>query len=206
MTKKIIGAIFGILAMGVGVYPLMYFLADGTYGIQNSKTEALLADVFWNIGFYAHILLGGLALFIGWIQFNKKIRITKPQFHRRVGMIYFIAAIISGTAGIYIGYFATGGMVAKIGFIMLGVMWLYTTSTAFISIKNGNISKHQKFMIYSYAACFGAVTLRIWLPILIMLHDGRFIPAYKIVAWLAWVPNIIVAYFITKNRSTKALS
>ncbi len=97
-------------------------------------------------------------------------------------------------------------MVAKIGFIMLGVMWLYTTSTAFISIKNGNISKHQKFMIYSYAACFGAVTLRIWLPILIMLHDGRFIPAYKIVAWLAWVPNIIVAYFITKKRTTKALS
>ena len=206
MIKKIVAAIFGIMAMGVGVYPLMYFLADGTYGIHNSKTEALLADVIWNLGFYAHILLGGLALFIGWIQFNKKIRTNKPQFHRRIGMIYFIAVMISGTAGVYIGFFATGGIVAKIGFISLGIFWLYTTSSAFISIKQGNISKHQKFMIYSYAACFGAVTLRIWLPILIVLHDGRFIPAYKIVAWLAWVPNVIVAYFITKKRPIKVIS
>ena len=206
MIKKIAGAIFGILAMGVGLYPLMYFLVDGTYGIQNSKTEVLLADIFWNLGFYAHILLGGLALFIGWIQFNKKIRTKNPQFHRRIGMIYFIAVLISGTAGIYIGFFATGGTVAKIGFIALGIFWLYTTCSAFISIKQGKISKHERFMIYSYAACFGAVTLRIWLPILIALHDGRFIPAYKIVAWLAWVPNVIVAYFITKKRSIKVLS
>ena len=80
MIKKIVTAIFGILAMGVGVYPLMYFLVDGTYGIHNSKTEALLADAIWNLGFYAHILLGGLALFIGWIQFNKKLESINRNF------------------------------------------------------------------------------------------------------------------------------
>tara|TARA_R110002073_G_scaffold72537_1_gene177783 strand:+ start:825184 stop:825804 length:621 start_codon:yes stop_codon:yes gene_type:complete len=206
MIKKITGAIFGILAMAIGVYPLLYFLADEAIGIQKSKTDLLLSDVFWNIGFYAHIALGGLALFIGWIQFNKKIRRKRPQFHRRIGMIYVVAVLISATASIYIGFFATGGPIAKIGFITLGVFWFYTTSTAFISIKKGNIAQHQKFMIYSYAACFGAVTLRIWLPILIILHEGRFIPAYRIVAWLAWVPNVIVAYFIIKKNNNKVLS
>ena len=206
MIKKITGTIFGILAMGIGLYPLMYLLVNETYGIQNSKTAVLLSDTFWNIGFYTHILLGGLALFIGWIQFNKKLRRKRPQFHRRIGMIYVVAVLMSATAGIYIGFFATGGPVAKIGFITLGVFWLYTTSTAFTAIKMGNIAQHQKFMIYSYAACFGAVTLRIWLPILIILHEGKFIPAYRIVAWLAWVPNIIVAYFIIKKYTNKVLA
>ncbi|MGS2739851.1 hypothetical protein [Sinomicrobium sp. M5D2P17] len=44
------------------------------------------------------------------------------------------------------------------------------------------------------------VTLRIWLPLLEMLL-GNFPDAYRIVAWPAWVPNLIVAYFIVKNKS-----
>ena len=57
---------------------------------------------------------------------------------------------------------------------------------------------HQKMMIYSYAACFAAVTLRIYLPILsILFHD--FIKAYILVAWLCWIPNIIVAYFLVQQ-------
>jgi len=57
---------------------------------------------------------------------------------------------------------------------------------------------HEKYMIFSFAACFASVTLRIWLPILTGL-TGEFNSAYRIVAWLCWVPNILVAYFITKK-------
>jgi hypothetical protein len=53
-------------------------------------------------------------------------------------------------------------------------------------------------MIYSYAACFAAVTLRIWLPLLISI-TGDFFIAYPIVAWLCWVPNLIVANLIVKS-------
>jgi len=53
-------------------------------------------------------------------------------------------------------------------------------------------------MIYSYAACFAAVTLRIWLPLLTMIY-GDFVKAYVIVAWLCWIPNIIVAGVITRR-------
>ena len=55
-------------------------------------------------------------------------------------------------------------------------------------------------MIYSYAACFAAVTLRIWLPLLIV-SLGDFITAYRIVAWLCWVPNLMVAYFLVDKRN-----
>ena len=53
-------------------------------------------------------------------------------------------------------------------------------------------------MIYSYAACFAAVTLRIWLPMLSALI-GDFVIAYRIIAWLCWIPNIIWANQIVKR-------
>ena len=54
-------------------------------------------------------------------------------------------------------------------------------------------------MVYSYAACFAAVALRIWMPILILVF-GEFQMAYRVVAWLCWVPNLIFAYFWVKRR------
>ncbi|MBT8185644.1 MAG: DUF2306 domain-containing protein, partial [Eudoraea sp.] len=62
-----------------------------------------------------------------------------------------------------------------------------------------DIQVHQAFMIYSYAACFAAVTLRFWLPILSYAF-GDFVTAYRIVAWLCWVPNMIFAFFWVRRR------
>lgn len=198
ITKKISWWIFGIFSLLIGFYPLTYFVVDRRFGLLPSKTPELLANEIWNIGFYGHILFGGLALAIGWIQFNKSLRQKNLSLHRRIGKIYVIAVLVSSICGVYIGFFATGGWVSAVGFIALGIIWFLTTTSAFLFIKKGEISKHQKMMIYSYAACFGAVTLRIWLPILIAIM-GEFNSAYRIVAWLSWVPNMIIAYFIVKR-------
>ena len=199
MLKKIGFAVMGFFGVIVGLFPLTYFIMDRKFGLLGGKSEALLSDVFWNIGFYTHIILGGLALLIGWIQFNRSWRAKHINTHRLVGKIYTITALLSAAAGFQIGFNATGGVDTKLGFILLGVIWFSTTLTAYLAIRNGNVRKHQTMMIYSYAACFSAVTLRIWLPILITLFKGDFGAAYQIVAWLAWVPNMIVAYLIVQK-------
>jgi uncharacterized membrane protein len=198
MIKKISWIVFAVFAILIGLYPILYFIVDRTFGLLSSKSEVLLQDSLWNTGFYAHIVFGGFALLIGWIQFSKKLRLKNIKLHRNIGKLYVIAVLISGISGVYIGFFATGGIVSALGFISLGLIWLYTTVKAYITIRQKNIVLHQKYMIYSYAACFAAVTLRIWLPLL-TLFFGEFIIAYKIVAWLCWMPNITVAYFITKK-------
>jgi uncharacterized membrane protein len=203
ILKRVPYILLAIGSIGVGLYPILYFLVDRNFGLLNSKSEALLADVLWNSMFYMHIVLGGLALLIGWIQFNKKIQRTNIQLHRTIGKVYMIAVLLSGIAGLYIAYHATGGWSPKLGFIGLGLTWLYTTIRGYTSIRKKDIETHQKMMIYSYAACFAAVTLRIWLPLLTQSF-GAFLPAYKIVAWLCWIPNMMVAYFIIK-RTTKTL-
>jgi len=198
MFKRIRWYLFAILCILVGLYPYMYFIIERTFGLLDSKSAELLQDNTWNVMFYAHILLGGFALMIGWSQFSKKIRTKHIKWHRRIGKAYIIAALISGISSLYIAHFATGGMISMIGFMGLGIIWLFTTIMAYRAIKNGEVIKHQKYMIFSYAACFAAVTLRIWLPILTATFQD-FIFAYRIVAWLCWVPNIIVAFFLTRR-------
>lgn len=184
--------------MIIGLYPASYFLLDRKFGLLSSKSPELLANIFWNVGFYTHILLGGLALFIGWIQFSKNVRNKYLVLHKRIGILYISSVVCSSIAGICIAAFATGGIITSLGFMSLGIIWLCTTLMAYTYIRKGQTDKHQQMMIYSYAACFAAVTLRIWLPLLITIF-GDFITAYMVVAWLCWVPNIGVAYVICRG-------
>lgn len=197
-TKKIVFIVAAVLAIFVGLYPFAYFFVNRKFGLLQMKNETVLNNVAWNIGFYLHITLGAIALLIGWTQFSEKLRINKLNLHRLIGKVYVLAALISAAAAIYIAQYATGGIVASLGFICLGITWFYTTISAYLEIKKGHIDEHQKMMVYSYAACFSAVTLRIYLPFLVMIfHD--FIKAYLLVAWLCWIPNLIVAWFLVRN-------
>lgn len=198
-TNKVAWAVFAILAVVIGLYPALYFFIDREFGLLASKEDALLSNLFWNIGFYGHILFGGLALLVGWVQFNKKWRNANLKRHRTIGKIYIISALISGVCAIYIALYATGGIISTLGFMSLGVLWLFFTSRAYLAVRKRDLQLHQGFMIYSYAACFAAVTLRVWLPLLtIIFHD--FTMAYRIVAWLCWVPNMIFAFFWVRRR------
>ena len=199
--KKASWITIGILSTLIGLYPIIYFLMDRRFGLLSSKSVELLNDNLWNIAFYGHITLGGLALLIGWLQFSNKLRIKKIELHRIFGKTYVISVLISGICGLYIALYATGGIISILGFFTLGLIWLTTTILGFKSIKKGNIKSHEKFMIFSYAACFAAVTLRIWLPLL-TVSMGEFNSAYRIVAWLCWVPNVIVALLIVRNKGT----
>jgi hypothetical protein len=198
MAQKISKAVIALLAILIGLYPAIYFIKDRKFGLLSSKSNELLANTIWNTGFYTHIILGGIALLIGWLQFNTKLRLNNISLHRTIGKIYIVAVLLSSMAGIGIGFFATGGWITSTGFIGLGITWFSTTLLAYLTIRNMQVEQHRRLMIYSYAACFAAVTLRIWLPLLIMLF-GDFIIAYKIVAWLCWVPNLLVAYLIVRK-------
>ena len=59
-------------------------------------------------------------------------------------------------------------------------------------------------MLRSYALTFAALTLRMWLPVLIAGLGMSFESAYQIVSWLAWVPNLVVMEgYIRMRRSRR---
>lgn len=198
MAEKISKIIVALFAILVGLYPAIYFILDRSFGLLSTKSNELLANVYWNFTFYTHIILGGIALLIGWLGFSTKIRLNNLSLHRTAGKVYISTALISALAGIGLALFATGGWIPSAGFFCLGVLWFTTTLFAYQKIRKLEIESHRGLMIYSYSICFAAVTLRIWLPLLIM-WTGDFMIAYSIVAWLCWVPNLVVAYIIVRN-------
>jgi hypothetical protein len=117
--------------------------------------------------------------------------------------VYVIAVIVSAIAAISIAPFSTTGTIASIGFGSLGVIWLASTILAWRCIHQRNWQQHERLMTYSYAACFAAVTLRFWLPTLIGVFQLKFSTAYPIVAWLSWVPNLVIAFWINSQRQEK---
>jgi len=144
MTKKALWILVVALAIVIGLYPGLYFFIDRKFGLLSSKSDALLTNPFWNIGFYTHIILGGIALLIGWTQFSSKIRLPNLTLHKKIGKVYLIAVLLSSIAGIYIGFFATGGFIASLGFIFLGITWFLSTLKAYLYIRNKQIEQHQK--------------------------------------------------------------
>lgn len=196
---RILRIIMIVFAVIIGLYPGLYFLLERTFGLLSTKSPETLSSIFWNTGFYVHIILGGAALLIGWLQFLPNLRNRNRKLHTYTGKVYIVSVLLSGLAGFYIAFYASGGWVSSLGFIGLAVFWVLSTALCFIHIRNGDLIRHRQMAIYSYALCFSAVTLRIWLPLLVILFKD-FNQAYSMVAWLCWVPNVFVAYFINRRE------
>lgn len=196
--------LFGFFAIGVGLYPIIYLITKTRFGLLLSKPDELLASQVWNTLFYQHIIFGGVALLTGWTQFSAHLRRTRLALHRTLGKVYIVVCLLSGSAALYLAYFATGGIIASLGFACLGSYWLYTTIKAYLAIRHKQISKHQGWMIRSYALTWAAVTLRVYLP-MAQIAQIDFIEAYRVIAWLCWVPNLFVAEWIIMRLRLSAL-
>ena len=179
-----------ILAVVISLYPVAFAFVPGADGLFNSKDEVLLASTIYKPLFYTHTSFGGIALLFGSFQFFPKWRAKRLDLHRTFGKIYVVCVLLSGLAGIYVSLYATGGMVSILGFLGLAISWLLTTIMAYTSIRKGNVTAHQKWMLRSYALCFAAVTLRIYLGISAAFGIA-FMTIYPMLAWLSWVPNLM---------------
>ena len=191
--------LFAFLCIAIGLYPITFAFVGDDVGLLSTKTAGLLADWRWRTAFYLHIIFGGLSLLVGWAQFSRRWRRMYPRAHRRVGYVYGCSVLLSGLAGCYLSFFATGGIVAQLGFFSLDMIWLVSTALAFSAIRRGDFRRHEQAMIFSYAACFAAVTLRLEMPLLMVLFQGNFDAAYRVVAWLCWAPNLVVAWFLARR-------
>jgi uncharacterized membrane protein len=190
------------LILAVALYPILFFVSDSKVGILNRKSDALLNNWVWLLFFYFHISFGGLALLIGWVQFNNTLRQNRKVIHRTIGKIY-IASVWLSTLGISgIAFSAEGGILAFSGFATGAALWFYTTTQGYVTARKQLFDAHKKWMTYSYAICTGAVTLRIYMPLLISITQD-FVCAYQIVAWISWLLNLLVAWCIVRWRKSK---
>lgn len=195
VVKFLLLCLMSLMAMLIAAYAFHY-LDFKTKGVLQDKPAVFTSSFLWNTAFYLHVLFGGIALFAGAFQFFEGFRNRYLSVHRKLGITYVVGVTIGGLAGLSLSLFATGGIISRAGFFTLAVLWLFSIYKAFTYVKQGKIDEHRMWMIRSYALTLAAVTLRIWLPLLMGAGGLEFMDAYRTVAWLCWVPNILIAELI----------
>lgn len=151
--------------------------------------------------FYTHVYTSIIVLLSGFLAILRKDFGVK-SFHRNMGKVYiFLILMLAAPSGIYMGIFANGGILSKISFVVLGILWWFSTFKAYQLARQKKFREHKQWMWRSFAFTLSAITLRMWKVITVYLFHPNPMDVYQIIAWLGWIPNIlIIEYLITKKH------
>ncbi len=210
--KNLPWGIMAFLAVGVTIVALAPYITLNSENFNNATTRYATESTLRYVGLFVHAFAGGIALLLGPFQFLDGFRKRRPVVHRWMGRIYLVSILIGGLSAFIIAPGMISGLVGEVGLLSLAVLWLWTGWNAYSSIRKGDVKSHREWMIRSFALTFAAATLRLWLGTLIATQlpflqtrysgdfDALFVEVYRVVMWLSWVPNLIVAEMIIQRR------
>lgn len=197
-TKMFAWAVMTLLALAVAAYAIVM---TATPQLRPPYMQTLISERPRSA--ITHFLAGGIALAAGAFQFHAGIRSRFLAVHRWTGRVYLCAIVAGGIAGLALAVQSSAGLVAQLGFALLAVAWLYTTIQAWLYIRRGHVIAHKDWMTRSYALTLAAVTLRLYLPGSQIAGFSMAI-AYPAIAWLCWVPNLLIAEWMIRVRAAPA--
>jgi uncharacterized membrane protein len=203
-------------SIGIAAFAVTPYLTSSLAALVESPTSGLASNYvdrpwFILVAFYAHIVMGGVALVLGPLQFWRGLRTRHPRVHRWTGRTYLVAVAIASVSGLVIAVVNDAGFVGFFGFGALAVLWFVTGWRAYRAIRRRDVDSHRAWMMRNFALTYAAVTLRIWLPLLILFQvlvppapgtdfEAVFANAYAAVPFLCWIPNLIVAEWLIRRR------
>lgn len=181
-----------LLALGVSGYSLWLLLGS----VRPDFAAALFAR--HPLGAVVHMVCSPVALVAGALQVNRSIRTRHLVLHRWLGRLYVFAVLLAGCSGLALAFGSFGGPITHWGFGLMAVSWLGSTGLGFMAMRRGARAPHREWMMRSYAITLAAVTLRIYLP-LSQIAGLPFEDAYRAIAWLCWVPNLLLAEWLIRR-------
>lgn len=160
----------------------------------------------WRIAFFIHVYASMWVLLAGFTQFSRQIQRNNPLLHRSMGYIYVVdVLLITGPAGLLMGFYANGGTSSRIAFVSLAALWIFFTAMALLKARQKDFKAHRNYMIRSYALTLSALTLRAWKFAITNNFELPPMDVYRAVAWLGWVPNLIFAEWLIRRKKIKSL-
>lgn len=198
---RIAWVILAVLCLGIAAYSARYLLHP-----PRTPAQALgnPLGVPW---LFIHVAGAVTALVLGALQFLPAWRRGSGPPHRWIGRVYVVGCLVGGAAGLILAPGSHAGPIASAGFGGLAVIWIAVNLLGWRAAARGRFAEHRRWMIRSWALTLAAITLRLYLP-LVMALDLPFLPWYRAISFLAWVPNLIAAEFWLRRPAppTAALS
>lgn len=181
---------------------MAYIPYNTDVGFLRIKQQYIGID-HWRTAFFIHVYASMWVLFAGFTQFSKGLLRNNPRLHRILGYIYVAdVLLITGPAGLIMGFYANGGLLSRIAFVSLALLWIFFTAMALLRAKQKNFKAHRNYMIRSYALTLSAITLRAWKYGITNTMHVPPMDVYRVVAWLGWVGNLVVAEYLIYRRKS----
>lgn len=185
--RRVGGAAAAVLAVAVALASLRYLASPAPHVPPNVARNALARP--W---LPIHAVLAAMALLLGVLQFLRTRGGARRWWHRWSGRGYMLACLGAAPAGLILAFGATTGPVATAGFGSLAVVWFTCTVLGWMAARRRDFTAHRAWMIRGYALTFAAVTLRLYLPVVLLAHLD-FVISYRAISFLCWVPNLVLA-------------
>jgi hypothetical protein len=160
------------------------------------KQEVIVLN-HYKIAFFTHVYTSIFLMIFGAFQFSNYIQKKQIKLHRISGRFYVgILLLLSGPSGLVMSYYANGGLLAQVSFLLLSTFWMLFTFLSLYFILKKQVVKHQKFAIRSFALTLSAISLRLIKYLLVFFFEPLPMDAYRIAAWSGWTFNLLVAEII----------
>ena len=169
--------------------------------------QDVIGLTYYKIAFFTHVYTSFFLMILGAFQFIVPVKKQTKIMHRISGRLYgFIVVFCSGPSGLIMAYHANGGVVAKISFVILSFLWVYFTIMAVKYAIKKQLVLHQKFALRSFALTMSAISLRLFKYLIVASFHPQQMDAYRIVAWLGWTFNLLLAEIIIFYKYPKKYS
>lgn len=200
---SIVRWLFIALGVALAANALMYLNFDADYKFLKLKREAIATG--WYLPFYySHVLVSALILISGFFQISKLSQ-RWIRLHRSFGYIYVMGILFfAAPGGFVMSLFIGRGPWVLASFVTQGILWFVCTAIAFNKIRRRDIQAHKEWMWRSFAITLAAITLRLYILFLSGSADLSQPSGYATLAWLSWVPNLIVAELLIAKMKRSA--
>jgi uncharacterized membrane protein len=194
--------LLALLSIGVALYAIAAYAVLPLGAVLHPDIRESFATHSTAV-VYLHVFGAATALLLGPLQFWPRLRAQRPALHRWLGRTYLALGVgVGGVSGWVLALNAYGGGWSRAGFSALALLWLATGALALLSIRQGDVPGHRRWMTRNFALTLAAVALRLYLPAAIVGGLSLAL-AYPVVAWLCWVPNLLAAeWLLRRGRAT----
>ncbi len=156
----------------------------------------------YRISFYTHIFSSLIILLSGAFLFSNYILKNHSSIHRFLGKTYVaLLLLFSAPSGMIMAFYANGGWMAKVSFLILVPLWWWTTYKGYQTARQRKFSEHKKWMMRSYALTLSAISLRVYQLILGTYFYIDPVTQYVFVSWTSWVGNLLFVEFLIYRKA-----
>ncbi len=191
LAKFIFFILILLLSLGILNVTIAYFSPDFQTGFLKGKSNFYEQPIF-KYSLISHGISASLSAIV--IAFLIFFRIEKkfPTAHRTSGkLVLFFTLFVVFPSGFILSFYADGGKIARILFLLLSASVCFTAISALQEAKKKRFLNHKIWMEYLLLLFCSAFILRITIVIFVFLkiHSKSI---YPLEVFLSWVPSSIL--------------